>query len=75
MSEVEVWSGMMRVLMNRALAMMVPARIPQVSRLRDVLGSARLRNWVRRSGGRRTVRRGAPASVKAVGLKVYFEGS
>ena len=73
-SEVDVWSGTMRWVMKRAFETRVAQRIPQVSRLRAVLGWARLRKVVRRSGGRRTVRRGAPDSVKAVGLKVYFEG-
>ena len=59
--------------MKSALEIRVPQRMPQVSRLREVFGWTRLRKVERRSGGSRTVRRGAPDSVKAVGLKVYFE--
>ena len=73
MSDVECWSGRMRWLMKSALEIRVPQRMPQVSRLRVVLGWTRLRKLERRSGGRRTVRRGAPDSVEAVGLKVYLE--
>jgi hypothetical protein len=59
--------------MKRAFEITVPQRMPQVSRLRAVLASARLRKVVRSSGGNRTGRSGAPDSVKAVDLKVYFE--
>lgn len=52
--------------------MRVPQRMPQVSELLRVFEWARLRKVVRRSGGRRTVRRGAPDSVKAFGWKVYL---
>ena len=59
--------------MKSALEMSVPQRMPQVSRLRNVFGCARLVKVVRKSGGSMTVRRGAPDSVKAVGLKVYLD--
>ena len=74
-SGVEVWSGRIRCEMKRALEMMVPQRIPHVSRFRAVLGSARLRKVVRSLGGRRTVRRGEPPSVVAVGWKVYLDAA
>ena len=60
--------------MKRALEIRVPQRMPHVSRFRAVFVSARLRNVSRRCGGSIIVLSGAPASLKAVGLKVYFDG-
>jgi hypothetical protein len=52
---------------NRALEIRVPQRIPQVSRFAEVLGEARVTKEVRRSVGRKRVRRGVPFSVWAAG--------
>lgn len=60
--------------MKRALEITVPQRMPHVSRLRIVLGFAMFKKVNRSSGGSITVLRGAPPSVNAVGLKVYFDG-
>ena len=61
--------------MKRALEISVPQRMPQVSKLCDVFGCAMFKNLRLSSGGSNTVRIGAPASVKDVGLKVYFDGA
>lgn len=58
--------------MKSALEMSVPHKMPHVSKFRRVFGCAMFRKVVRSSGGRRTVRRGAPDSVKAFGWKVYL---
>jgi hypothetical protein len=59
--------------MNSAFEMTVPQSMPQVSRLRAVFAWAWFKNVVRRVGGRKTVRNGAPPSVNAFGLNVTFE--
>lgn len=59
--------------MNSAEEIRVPQRIPQVSRLEFVLVWARLRNVRRRAEGRKSGRRGEPASVVALGWKMYFD--
>ena len=59
--------------MKSAFEMTVPHRIPQVSKLRVVFAWAWFRNVVRKVGGRKTVRRGTPPSVKAFGLNVTCE--
>ena len=55
---------------KRALERRVPARKAQVSRLRAVLGWARVRKERRRWGGRKRVRSGVPFSRWAEGRKV-----
>ena len=59
--------------MKSALEITVPQRMPQVSKSRREFLCAMLRKVERRSGGRRTVLRGTPASVDADGWKVYFD--
>lgn len=61
-SDVDVCSGTRSLETKSALEISVPQRIPQVSRFRRVLEAAKIRNCVRRSGGRKTVRRGVPFS-------------
>lgn len=60
--------------MNQALEINVPHRIPHVSRFARVFGEAIFRKVVRRSGGRKMVRKGAPLSRYAEGLNVKFDG-
>ena len=60
--------------MNNALLISVPQRMPHVSRFLAVFGAAMERKRCRRSGGRKSVRRGEPFSRCAEGLKVKVEG-
>jgi len=71
--EVEVWAGRRRWVIKSALLICVPARIPQVSRFRVVLGLAWVRKVRRREGGRKRGRRGTPDSVVVREGKVYLE--
>jgi hypothetical protein len=74
-SEVDSCSGIRSFDINRAFEISVPQRIPQVSKLRLVLGEAMARKRERRLGGRNTVRSGVPFSRYADGLKVKVDGS
>ena len=69
-SDVEICSGIKSLEMKRAFETREPQRIPQVSRLRRVLGAASERKRDRRLAGRKTERSGVPFSKYAEGLKV-----
>lgn len=60
--------------MKKALEIRLPQRMPQVSRLRLVLGRAISRKCLRRSGEIKMVRRGVPFSRYEDGLKVKVDG-
>jgi hypothetical protein len=61
---------MMSLLMKKALAIRVPAKNPQVSKLTSVFLYASLRKVVRKVGGRNIVRSGVPFSRYAAGAKM-----